>query len=214
MNSPITLSDTSKNFLCGISSATAFWHLIKGLTYEAEGRYEDAIGPIRTAMLMGYHGSASETLADIHLDLGRQDVWLMHHADHYRDKDPELLPLLPHLLELDIAYRKGDTQARRRFVAIARELGFTVDDLTTAGPNWGLRIPFTAASALGADAEIVEQYRNHSPKFWMWTPSLKPFRRSEAFREFVRETGMVDYWRANGWPEKCRPVGEDDFECD
>ncbi|MDX1625717.1 MAG: hypothetical protein R3323_04310 [Wenzhouxiangellaceae bacterium] len=195
-----------------------FWHLIKGLTYEAEGRYEEAIGPIRTAILSGYHGSASETLADIHLELGRQDVWLMLHANYYRDHDPELIPLLPHLLELDIAYRNGETQASRRFVAIARELGFTVDDLTAPGPNWGLRVPFTVASALGANAEIVERYENHSPKFWMWTPTLRPFRRSEAFREFVRDSGMLDYWQANGWPDKCRPIrtesGEDDFECD
>lgn len=191
-----------------------FWHLVKGLTFEAEGRYEEALDPIRTAILNGYHGSASETLADIYLDLGRQDVWLMQHANHYRDNDPELIPLLPHLLELDIAYRNGDTQAARRFIAIAREFGFTLDDLVQRGPNWGLRVPFTIASALGANTEIIEQYENHSPKFWMWTPTLRPFRRSEAFRTFVRERGLLAYWQTHGWPDLCRAVGEDDFECD
>ena len=191
-----------------------FWHLIKGLTFEAEGRYEDAIDPIRTAILNGYHGSASETLADIYLDLGRQDVWLMQHANHYRDNDPELIPLLPHLLELDIGYRNGDPQAARRFVAIARELGFSVDDLVQRGPQWGLRVPYTIASALGANAEIIEQYENYSPKFWMWTPTLRPFRRSEAFRAFVRERGLLAYWQTHGWPDLCRAVGENDFECD
>ncbi|OAB58132.1 hypothetical protein AY599_00300 [Leptolyngbya valderiana BDU 20041] len=194
-----------------------FWHLIKGLTYEAEGRYQEAMDLIRTAILMGYHGSASETLADMYLDMDRQDVWLMQHANHYRDHDPELIPLLPHLMELDIAYRNGDSQASRRFVAIARELGFTVEELTAPGPNWGLRVPFTIASALGENEAVVEQYRHHSPKFWMWTPSLQSFRRSEAFREFVEESGMLEYWRRNGWPDKCRPIvndaGEDDFEC-
>jgi hypothetical protein len=24
----------------------------------------------------------------------------------------------------------------------------------------------------------------------------------------------VDYWRARGWPDLCRPMGADDFVCD
>ena len=26
--------------------------------------------------------------------------------------------------------------------------------------------------------------------------------------------GLVDYWRARGWPDLCRPMGVDDFVCD
>ena len=26
--------------------------------------------------------------------------------------------------------------------------------------------------------------------------------------------GMVDYWRARGWPDLCRSMGADDFVCD
>jgi TolB-like protein len=29
----------------------------------------------------------------------------------------------------------------------------------------------------------------------------------------LREAGFEDYWRAKGWPDQCRPLGEDDFEC-
>lgn len=25
--------------------------------------------------------------------------------------------------------------------------------------------------------------------------------------------GVVAYWRENGWPALCRPLGADDFEC-
>jgi len=25
---------------------------------------------------------------------------------------------------------------------------------------------------------------------------------------------LVDYWKAHGWPDLCRPVGSDDFVCD
>ena len=29
-----------------------------------------------------------------------------------------------------------------------------------------------------------------------------------------RTSGLVDYWRLNGWPRACRAIGSDDFECD
>ena len=27
------------------------------------------------------------------------------------------------------------------------------------------------------------------------------------------EFGLVAYWRENGWPQGCRPLGSSDFEC-
>jgi hypothetical protein len=35
---------------------------------------------------------------------------------------------------------------------------------------------------------------------------------SEAFPALVEEVGLVEYWRAKGWPDACQPVGES-FEC-
>jgi TolB-like protein len=32
-------------------------------------------------------------------------------------------------------------------------------------------------------------------------------------KALLRNVGLVDYWRATGWPDRCRPKGEDDFEC-
>jgi hypothetical protein len=32
-------------------------------------------------------------------------------------------------------------------------------------------------------------------------------------REMILETGLPEYWREIGWPERCHPLGEDDFEC-
>jgi len=39
-------------------------------------------------------------------------------------------------------------------------------------------------------------------------------RKTATFKAWAREIGLVDYWRARGWPDLCRPVGADDFECD
>jgi len=47
-----------------------------------------------------------------------------------------------------------------------------------------------------------------------WWPVMKEVRRLPRFKEFVREIGLVDYWKEYGWPDLCRPVGDDDFVCD
>jgi TolB-like protein len=61
---------------------------------------------------------------------------------------------------------------------------------------------------------------------WLWHPSYAPARKTERFKAFARNAGLVDYWRAKGWPEFCRPVtperasakagpmGADDFACE
>ena len=47
-----------------------------------------------------------------------------------------------------------------------------------------------------------------------WAPIFHEGRQLPRFKEFVREIGLVDYWKEYGWPDLCRPVGDDDFECD
>jgi TolB-like protein len=50
--------------------------------------------------------------------------------------------------------------------------------------------------------------------FSIWRPVQKDTRRLPAFKDFVRELGLVDYWRASGkWGEFCRPTGNTDFSC-
>ena len=45
-------------------------------------------------------------------------------------------------------------------------------------------------------------------------PDASPLRKTDRFKTFVRNAGLVDYWRAKGWPEFCRPIGADDFVCE
>jgi len=35
----------------------------------------------------------------------------------------------------------------------------------------------------------------------------------EQFKFLVEQTGILDYWRERGWPDRCRPLEGDDFEC-
>jgi len=49
---------------------------------------------------------------------------------------------------------------------------------------------------------------------FMWLPVMRKVRVTPGFKQYVRKIGLVDYWNKFGWPELCRPVGDDDFMCD
>jgi TolB-like protein len=48
----------------------------------------------------------------------------------------------------------------------------------------------------------------------VWSADYTPIRQTERFKALIRNAGLLDYWRARGWPDLCRPVGADDFVCD
>jgi TolB-like protein/Tfp pilus assembly protein PilF len=48
----------------------------------------------------------------------------------------------------------------------------------------------------------------------LWFPSHAPLRKTERFKALVRKIGLVEYWRAKGWPDLCHPTGADDFTCE
>lgn len=48
---------------------------------------------------------------------------------------------------------------------------------------------------------------------YVWAPAFADARSRPEFKALMREIGLVDYWRVHGWPDKCQPVGADDFEC-
>jgi TolB-like protein len=47
----------------------------------------------------------------------------------------------------------------------------------------------------------------------IWSPSSRDMRKLPAFKNYVRDTGLVDYWREYGWGDFCKPTTGDDFEC-
>ncbi len=46
-----------------------------------------------------------------------------------------------------------------------------------------------------------------------WAPPYTDIRKTERFKKYVRDAGMVTYWRAKGWPDLCHPTTGDDFAC-
>jgi hypothetical protein len=74
----------------------------------------------------------------------------------------------------------------------------------------------------GAPGRVLDTYERNVEAGWMnnaqwvvlWHSSYAPARKTDRFKALVRNGGMVDYWRAKGWPDLCRPLGPDDFVCD
>ena len=50
--------------------------------------------------------------------------------------------------------------------------------------------------------------------FLVWHPDGREFRSTPHFKRFIFEGGVLAYWQEKGFPDYCRPVGDDDFECD
>jgi adenylate cyclase len=48
---------------------------------------------------------------------------------------------------------------------------------------------------------------------YLWSPNFASVRKTERFKALMRAAKYVDYWRARGWPDLCRPVSADDFVC-
>ena len=48
----------------------------------------------------------------------------------------------------------------------------------------------------------------------LWYPVMSEVRKLPAFKDFVLEVRLVDYWREFGWSDLCRPYGEEDFVCE
>jgi hypothetical protein len=48
---------------------------------------------------------------------------------------------------------------------------------------------------------------------WLWLPVFDDTRKTESFRQLLRDSGMVAYWETHGWPQVCQPV-DGSFECE
>ena len=48
----------------------------------------------------------------------------------------------------------------------------------------------------------------------LWHTAYAPVRKTERFKSYARRAGLVEYWRAKGWPNACRSTTRDDFICE
>ena len=56
-------------------------------------------------------------------------------------------------------------------------------------------------------------YHRNTNGYSFWLKPYDKFRQSQDYKNLIRRQGINDYWREFGFPDMCKPIGEDDFEC-
>jgi len=96
------------------------------------------------------------------------------------------------------------------------------DDHTAGLERWRLWEKSNSANASMDNIPIVylafgayDEFANSAwADLYVWHPDAAGFRSTALFTDYVRRTGMLAYWQARGFPDFCRPVGDDEFSCD
>ena len=64
------------------------------------------------------------------------------------------------------------------------------------------------------DSDLVLKTFVRSADLWVfWYPLFEEVRQRPEFQLLVRDLGLVDYWRANGWNDYCKPDSGETFIC-
>jgi TolB-like protein len=67
--------------------------------------------------------------------------------------------------------------------------------------------------ALAAEFIAEATQRQQAIAMYLWLPAFAKLRPLPAFKDIVRDLGLVEYWQEFGWPPFCRLAGMSDFEC-
>lgn len=102
--------------------------------------------------------------------------------------------------------------------AVLRHLRAIFEDTSVMWPSKYHDIALFAAyykePEFAFEAFSKEIYYTSIRYFSLWYPVMSEMRKLPQFEQFVRDVNLLDYWRAHGWPDFCRPLGAEDFVCD
>lgn len=69
-------------------------------------------------------------------------------------------------------------------------------------------VPRANAAKLIAGLDVVRERSYSSWDLLLWTRDLAYIRRDPAFQDYLRDNGILDYWRKYGFPKQCRAQGD------
>ncbi|MHA1543534.1 MAG: hypothetical protein ACTSU8_00175, partial [Alphaproteobacteria bacterium] len=91
------------------------------------------------------------------------------------------------------------------------------EELTQAQMTAATNFPFALAKS--GKKELLFKWLTENVKLGYWgdfftfLPEMRPYFGTPEFKNHMFELEMPPYWRETGWPDMCRPVGDNDFEC-
>jgi len=126
-------------------------------------------------------------------------------------------------LNTDLLDKMGDPQALLDHLYSAYQFFSSNPELLNS-ENAMASTVYAALAANGGDHELAigfieieanlsKEHVDHDALGTSWIDALKPLHNNERFKEIRRKYGLVEYWKNSSWPDFCRPIGENDFEC-
>ena len=166
----------------------------------AQGRVEEAFERLHP-LLATSHAESYPAFLGMAAGTGRELIlrmMLRETADFLGDDTRWIVADLSRALSDEDYDREA---ALTRFEARLRDQGFERED--------DHYIAMTYLLAFGDYGSVPTRLTTS----WWWFNGYDDLRGSEAARNGIIELGIDDYWRVYGFPDQCRPVGSDDFEC-
>lgn len=169
------------------------------LTYALLGEWPTAVAQYELGMRLFVPWREAENQMR-HLRVGRNEL---EEARAIPAADPINAAMIEHLDAPEIALR----ELRRLY---------SVTGPTNPGGlrHIGLWAGYFGDAALALDAMRSAVTEQGGLAVYLWLPQLKDMRQLPGFKELLREIGIVAHWQAYGWPDICRPLDGDDFDCD
>lgn len=181
--------------------------------------------------------------ADVRLFRGRILDTLGRHAEARRDLELAGQPLANTALFFNAIWRRDYAEARRIAEALPADTPWRASNLLAlealqdparlpalhaqierfekkqlAGPRVSydfmrFLLPQRdyARDIAGLDAVQQAGYASYQWLFWM--PSERPLRQHPAFQRYLRDSGLLAYWREHGWPDACHDDGHGGAAC-
>lgn len=129
---------------------------------------------------------------------------------------------------LDCARARDDDSLRaglaEQMTETREQIRTLLNDSVGALDSWNDELVMTQWAVINCDIWIglgdlaidllLSQEVTERQFFAFFLPEATILRQHPKFRQLVRESGLLDYWREWGWSDYCEPVGEDDFRCD
>jgi Tfp pilus assembly protein PilF len=195
-----------------VDPESGFNWMFYGMALAANGRDEEAESALSHAYTLGYRGSIEAEMSELLRKRGDAEAYRYVVATWYERS--RYADLARYVIRVLLAPEAEKAEATRQFWRITEELGFDRDYLLEQTSHWeDDGIAFQHAARLGHDEVLAVPW--HAATFaFVWGPGLGVGRRTPGFKEMVRIAGLATFWREHGWPDKCRPLGNSDFECD
>ncbi|MEM6768385.1 MAG: FlgO family outer membrane protein [Bacteroidota bacterium] len=179
-----------------------------GLAYCAYGEYEKAETHFIRARELGYPQFLEYQLIDVYQQMNRPASIRLMAANWPFDSDSDSLQaMIPYRADVLVADSNHKAEALKRFWVVARELGLEQHVKSMSGRE--MNVYFESGLP-----NFDVQNQPSMQLGWVWAPYLKNYRKTEAFKAYIREANVLAFWQKHGFPPQCKDLGNGDFVCD